>query len=197
MAEKDYDALWSAAALLSIISISSIDATNAEEAWPLKPPDKTDLDWLRLAEGKMSVWELTNPLRPNSIVSELREEMEHNKLLVPVKTATIEEIPKAFLQLYNITPELTPDNNPYLVTVRKLSLLLPLVCDQSLMLQFLSFIGHFQPRFRQLLDQKDPKALLLMVYWYAKVCTSPHWWLVRRATLEGQAICIFLGRYHG
>jgi hypothetical protein len=46
------------------------------------------------------------------------------------------------------------------------------------------------------LDDKDPKALLLVVYWYAKLYRG-QWWLRHRGLIEGQAICMYLDKYHG
>jgi hypothetical protein len=45
------------------------------------------------------------------------------------------------------------------------------------------------------LEAKDHRALLLLAYWFAKVCNTSVWWLDRRATLECQAICLYLERY--
>ncbi|KAJ5677008.1 uncharacterized protein N7477_002641 [Penicillium maclennaniae] len=41
---QDRDALWAAAALLGIASVTSIEASNPREAWPLKSYDPNDLD---------------------------------------------------------------------------------------------------------------------------------------------------------
>jgi hypothetical protein len=59
---------------------------------------------------------------------------------------------------------------------------------------FLSFIGHMDPKYKALLHQKDPKALLLLSWWYGKMCQYNVWWQSRRMVLEGQAICLYLER---
>ena len=43
---SERDALWAVAALLGVLSFAQIDATTYEEAWPLKAPSYSDLDWL-------------------------------------------------------------------------------------------------------------------------------------------------------
>jgi len=63
---------------------------------------------------------------------------------------------------------------------------------------FLTFIGTISPEYMRLLEEKDPRALLLMAYSYAEVSQFGIWWLSRRAILEGEAICIYLKRLdHG
>ena len=54
-----------------------------------------------------------------------------------------------------------------------------------------------EPEFRQLLHKKDPKALLLLVWWYGKMAEYDVWWMGRRMKLEGQSICMYLERNHG
>jgi hypothetical protein len=52
-----------------------------------------------------------------------------------------------------------------------------------------------QPHFKGLLERKDPRALLLLAYWYAKVSGSL-WWMTRLAKLECQATCLYLERHY-
>src|ERR1700709_114010 len=63
---EDRDPLWATAALLGIIAFSSIEASTPEAAWPLKPPEPSDLEWISMSEHKMAVWEVTQPLRVGS-----------------------------------------------------------------------------------------------------------------------------------
>ncbi|KAB8222412.1 hypothetical protein BDV33DRAFT_189620 [Aspergillus novoparasiticus] len=71
---EDRDPLWMTSTLLGIISTSSIPCLTPEEAWPLKSSDTSDLEWLRMAEGKMAVWRLVDPLRPNSLFRYMADE---------------------------------------------------------------------------------------------------------------------------
>ncbi|KJK65818.1 GAL4-like ZnII2Cys6 or C6 zinc binuclear cluster DNA-binding domain protein [Aspergillus parasiticus SU-1] len=86
---EDRDPLWMTSTLLGIISTSSIPCLTPEEAWPLKSSDTSDLEWLRMAEGKMAVWRLVDPLRPNSLFRYMADEytqiatLQYNSVLVP------------------------------------------------------------------------------------------------------------------
>ncbi len=56
---EEQAALLTTAALLGTIAFCHIEARTSEEAWPLKPPSSSDLDWLRMSDGKKEVWKLT------------------------------------------------------------------------------------------------------------------------------------------
>jgi hypothetical protein len=49
---SERDALWACAGLLGALSFSSIQAKTPEEAWPLKPSSPSDLEWLKMSEGR-------------------------------------------------------------------------------------------------------------------------------------------------
>lgn len=56
-------------------------------------------------------------------------------------------------------------------------------------------MSHMDDEFKTLLRGRDPRALLLVAYFYAKVWRST-WWMERRAVLECEAICLYLERNH-
>jgi hypothetical protein len=192
---QDRDALWASAALLGVIAFSSIEASKPEEAWPLGHPEPSDLDWLRMSDGKAAIWNITNPLRPDSVFYTLADEYKSDYLFSAAPRYGTDGIPSKFIKLYGLDNSSTADNNPYYTAVHTLARLLRIECDQSTIARFLSFIAHMKLDFRTLLEQKDPRALLLLAYWYAKVCHSL-WWIARRAMLECQATCLYLERYH-
>lgn len=70
-------------------------------------------------------------------------------------------------------------------------------CFITVLLGFRSFVGAMSANFEYDLKHKNPAALLVLLHWYAKLNPIPVWWLKARTTLEGQAICIYLARYHG
>ncbi|KAK9483512.1 hypothetical protein V1527DRAFT_498343 [Lipomyces starkeyi] len=163
---SDRDALSATAALLGVIAFSCLETSTPEEAWPLKTPAHSDLQWLKMVEGKNTIWKVADPLRLNSSVFRA---LDHD-LSFPASTSSgIENIPSAFIQIY----------------VSKIPPLLHIECVQSIIPRFLSM----------LLEQKDSRALVLLAYWYAKVCHL-QWWIARRALLEYQAICLYMEKHH-
>jgi hypothetical protein len=191
--ESDRDPLWIAAAMLGITAFAWIDATSPEEAWPLADPKSSDLDWIRMSELKPAVWDLTNPLRPSSAFSGLHK--NYANLGRDKFAGQVEDVPLAFAELFNIDEYSTVENNPYHAAVVGLAPLLQVHCQRPNILLFLSFISHLYGGFKKLLEAKDPRALLLLAYWFAKVCRSV-WWIERRSIMEGQAICLYLEAHH-
>lgn len=194
------DPLWACAALLGAITIASIEATCAEEAWPLAPPAPADLDWLRMSDGKKEVWRLVNPLREDSVWKEALA-YDHHTQPEPVQ-GPIPELEMLYPYLtriydYNpLAPAQEDKDDPYHTAASILTRLLEFDCNHANIMYYLSFLGHMDPRYRRLLHNKDPKALLLLVWWYGKMCQYNAWWMSRRMRLEGQAICLYLEKHH-
>ena len=190
---EDRDPLWATAASLGVVALSSIEASIPEDAWPLKKSDASDLEWLRMSEGKMAVWNLTNPLRPGGRFRALSE--EYAEWFLPIPCKGIDGVPAALLRLCDLDLSSTAENSPYFAAVHTLAQLQNLPSDQITMPRVLNFVGHMQPSFRSLLQEKDPIALLLLALWYTKARRSL-WYFEHRATVECQAICKYLQRYH-
>ncbi|KAF7896642.1 uncharacterized protein EAF01_009045 [Botrytis porri] len=197
IANHDKDALWATAALLGIVAVSSIEASSPSEAWPLTSSAETDtdLDWLRMSESKTVIFELTNPMRKESIFHILSIEY-NNAHYKRDGNLDFSSLPIHFIKLFDLHEHSTVLNNPYYLTLISLQRILNIECNRSAMLSFLGVLTSMSPEYKILLKMKDPKALLLLSYWYAKVWRMV-WWVERRAVLECQAICIYLDRYHG
>ena len=184
------DALWGAAAMLGCISFQSVDATTPQEAWPLKPPSAYDLDWLKISDGKKAVWKMADPLRHDSVFAPLK--FEHATHYLP-DDGNFEDLPAGFIELF----ELEDQSSPYYDTALSLARILDIDCNRRTVLYFMSFIGHVNAGFKKLLELKEKRALLMMAYWYAKMCYYDMWWTVQRVVLECQATCIYLETYYG
>jgi hypothetical protein len=189
------DALWATAALIGATAWSTIEASKPEEAWPLSPPDPSDLEWIHMSESKTAIWELTQPLRPGSIFAGLAVEYKKGYLDATKPPPRIDDIPRDFVKLYNLTEYSNADNDPYYSAVGHLALLLHLPCTRDHIGSFITWIAHLKPAFKSLLENKDARAMLLLAYWFMKI-SGIVWSLERRSKLECQAICIYLKRYH-
>lgn len=189
----DRDPLWAAAAMLGVISFSSVDATVPQDAWPLNSAKSTHLDWLNISKGKMAVWDLVDPLRPESIFNVLRE--DYLQLFRPLPELNVGDIPAPLAKLCDLDEMSSPDNNPYWAAVQALLCVLDSPSDVKSVTHSLKFVGHMTDQFKHLLAGKDPVALLLMALWYSQV-RGTVWWLDQRATVEGQAICFYLQTFH-
>ena len=192
---SDRDALWTTAILLGSITFAQIEACQPEEAWPLAPSKPSDLAWLNISDTKVAIWNIANPLRPDSAFHDLTDEYNKEYLGPAAIRSGIEGIPPGFLQLYSLDTLSTADNNAYFSAVHSIASLLRIEGDRLNTTRYLSFISHLKPDFKRLVELKDPRALLLLAYWFAEGCHLS-WWIERRARMECQATCLYLERYY-
>ncbi|ETN43810.1 uncharacterized protein HMPREF1541_11134 [Cyphellophora europaea CBS 101466] len=184
MNSDERDALWGSAVMLGCIAFFCIEGETPQEVWPLKPPGPLDLDWLKISDGKKEVWRVANPLRPDSCFSSLADEQ------VAMVASALGEAPimEGFKELW--------DMHPYKRAAGVIGELMSLEVTRRTFLHFLTFIAYVEGDFGRALGQRDPKALLLLGMWYAKVARYKQWWPLRRAVLEGQAIALYLEQNH-
>ncbi|MCJ1447225.1 MAG: hypothetical protein MMC23_007736 [Stictis urceolatum] len=192
---SDKDALWATAAILGAIAFSCLETSGPEEAWPLKPRDTSDLDWLKMSDGKKAVFKLAEPLRPDSVFRSMHTQRWDE--IVPSSTLGPEfkSLPPEFMDIYELE-RIPAEQNPYFSAISLLAQLMTIECNHKTILKFLSFIGQLDPALRMLFEEKEPRALLLLAWWFAKLCQYHQWWIWRRSIMECQAICIYLDRFH-
>lgn len=189
---RERDALWAAAALLGGLAFANIEARTYEEAWPLKAPSESDLDWFRMTDGKRAVWKLIEPMRENSVIHEAWQQVDSLRLS---SEPTLSSCP-IFNELYGLIDGTSGEHSPCRNAASVLMPLLAIECNHSNIAKFLCFVGHTEPEYKQLLGEKDPLALLILAYWYGKMCQYKQWWIQPRAVLECQAICVYLEKHH-
>ena len=188
-------AIWGTSMILGALAFCHLDARTPEEAWPLAPASDLDLNWLRLSEGKtiMMIMKLAAPLLTQAVMDTYH--------LPLIGDMDLRALPIEMVQLCNLCPEEeavdegsseSESCNTYFQAAALLARILRSNDHLSNLQTFWTFTMHMQPDFRRKLEEKDPPALLILAYWYAKVCQSRHWWLLRRARLEGLAICGYL-----
>jgi hypothetical protein len=195
---SDRCALWTTAVLLSQMAFFSVETHDPEKSWPLTCHTPPQFEWLNLQQGLRVMWKLASPDSPGGIFHELLKLPQHaylsSKMDVPDEPG-IEGIPASIVALCELTPSSNSQNNPYHMAARILASLIQLECTNSTILRFLAFTCSMQPQFKELLVRKDARAMLLLMYWYAKVCDA-RWWIQGRARLECKSIRIYLERYH-
>ncbi|KAL4868390.1 hypothetical protein BDV12DRAFT_209219 [Aspergillus spectabilis] len=164
---------WGTAAALVILTFSYPDACTAEQAWPLNPSDSLDLDWLRMNEGKMSLWHMLNPLCPDSLFHVMAAIFA--QMNSPLLEAGIDGIPSALAALCNLNNSSTAQTNPDFHAAHAVFILLG------------------QPDSEVTTGQTDlfMRTLLLLRLWYRKAGRSI-WWIEFRARLECPSICLYL-----
>ena len=198
-------ALLTTAAMLGVLTFYHMEATTPEEAWPLSPPTQSDLTWLKMSNGKKEVFKLTqqSKFEPTPLFRQLSEVYTTGLLPTssdfrPSKADAC--TPPELSRLYNLseaTPNTDESCDPLQWAAGRLALVLAADgAPHAVVLGFVLLISAMRPDFKQLLEHKDPRALLLLAWWYAKINQTGLWWLSRRSHLEGMAICLYLERQY-
>lgn len=193
---NDKDAIWATCALLKGTYLGRIHTASPEECWPMKSDAPMPLDWIQLQDGVHTIWRLVHPLRPESDFHGLATAVI-GRLWKP-KTPMIRphNIPPQMVELFELDGSLPELNNPYYLPVHNIASQLELKCSSESIFLFFEFSGQLSAEFKCLLCCKDPRALLLLAYWYATVCCAGPWFIRRRATVECKSICMYLERNH-
>ncbi|PLB51066.1 hypothetical protein P170DRAFT_355834 [Aspergillus steynii IBT 23096] len=189
---NDKDPIWGTAAALVILTFSSSDAHTAEQAWPLKSSD-SDLNWVRMSQGKMSLWPMVNPLRPDSLFCVMAATFA--QMFSPLPEEGIDGIPRALAAVCGLEDSSTAEINPYFDAAHAVAQILDLPESEVTTGPTQFFMWSIRGPFEVLLRKKDPTALLLLYLWYRKAGRSI-WWIELRARVECPSICLYLRRYH-
>lgn len=190
---QDRDAIWGAAAALGAITFSSSDASDLEDSWPLRPSQPSDLDWMRLGDGKMALWQKCDPLRPDSLFSPMAIVFAH--IHAPLQASGIYDVPTVLAQLCSLDEFSTAESNPFFTVAHTISQLYRLPDEQITTGRAFSLWRQMSPSYKSLLQDKDPVALLLLYLWYCRAYRAV-WWIELRARVECPAIRVYLQRYH-
>ncbi|KAF2730759.1 hypothetical protein EJ04DRAFT_402405, partial [Polyplosphaeria fusca] len=192
---SERDSLWATAALFGCTAFAYVENSDSEMAWPLKPSDPHDLDWLKISEGKKAVWDLVDPTRPESIFHVVVH--EHATLSVPkwVEENDISWLPENMRHVFGIGPDSNVQNNVYHLPALIISRLQSMQPDHDNVLNFLYFMGSMTPEYRNMVEMKDPRALLLLRWWFKRLEYGDIWWLKNRARVEGAAVQLYLERW--
>lgn len=194
---SEKDAIWAAATLLGTSTLAGVDALSPEEAWPLRKSSGSDLDWLRMYDGKREIWRIADPTRPDCCLRLLCQEIEMVCQNMLMTEPGLKRLPVELCRLLGLHGHADLVSNPYRFPANILNNLMAMKSSETSILPFLSFITLMQADFRQLVVDKDPYALFLLAYWFAEFSQHHAWFVWRRSVLECQAICLYLARHHG
>lgn len=164
--EEFKDVCWATAATLGILTFAStdVDATTSKQPWPLGPEDSSDLEWLRLGAGKMRLWQLLSPLRPQSVFKPMTHVLA--RISEPLPAHGADGVPPDLAELCGMDETLTVDSNAYHNIAHGLAQLQKVQGLQDGYGAALRVSGHMSGAFEALLRQRDPMALVLLCMWY-------------------------------
>ena len=157
---KDMDTIWGTVAALAILTFSFPDAHTPEGSWPLKPSSPLDLEWLRMSKGKMSLWRITNPLRPDRLFRVMAGTFA--QMNSPLPKEGLDGVPMALAIVCHLEHSSTAENNPYFNAAHAVSQIQDLPDNQVTVGQTELFTRSIYGPFESLLREKDPVTLLLL-----------------------------------
>ncbi|OAX85614.1 hypothetical protein ACJ72_00028 [Emergomyces africanus] len=181
------DGLMSTCMLLGVPAFSA-EEYKPENSW-LFSSDPKALNWLLLQSGLKYLLKFTGPYLPQSIWYQVF--MESNDPIFENHRPGAEGLHPGLAELCNIDETTTEESNPYQWPLRMLSPLLDLEPSKNFT-KITAFMGRLLPKFTSLLQRKDPRAVLILGYWLAKMCQENHWWMHPRVHAECVAVCMFL-----
>lgn len=190
---KDKDPIWGTTAALALLAFSSPYASTPEESWPLKSSGHSDFDWLHMSKGKLALWHILDPLRPDSLFRVMAA--TYALMYSPLPEMGVVGIPRALAAACHITDSSTAENNTYFHAAHAVSRILNLPDRELTTGPTQLFTRSIHGPFENLLRNRDPVALLLLYLWYRKAGGSI-WWIGMRARVECPSICSYLRRYH-
>jgi hypothetical protein len=82
-----------------------VEGSTPEEAWPLKSPEHSDLEWLKMCEAKKTVWKFADPLGYDSVFHAVTDELR--AMVIPTSFG-IEGIPSAFIPFFSFMSHMQP-----------------------------------------------------------------------------------------
>jgi hypothetical protein len=193
------DALLLTSMLLNMLAWSLVEDDDPTKSWVFSSDDDR-LGWLVLIMGFKPLLMATASYREPSV-------------LMPIFLASDDEGRSFSRQLFGI--DLVPEHRKRLATVGSASqggsqcrnysgqLLVPITLLSALhrmaarkedLFKFLQFVGSLEPDFRQLLFERDERALWVFGFWLGLMRQFDHWWCIRRTVRDSEAIRMFLLR---
>jgi hypothetical protein len=191
------DAIWATGIVIGAASFWFVNSNHIEEVWPLKPDEPDDLGWLRLGEGKKTLWKIAEPTRANSMFRDIlkfKNAYCHTEPDWARKPDATMSIPLRVKQIFNITPSSTTKNNVYLLPLLIVSRLQDTRLIHDNAIDFLLLMIFITPELISLLESKDTRAVFIIGWWFTLMSDGDLWWAVSRAKIEGRAVKVWLER---
>lgn len=187
--EINKDSLWGTAAALAMLSFASATSQSQED---LSISHVVALEWLYMDEGKMSLWQLVNPLRPESIFSVMVE--TYAQMNYPFPTRGVGTMSKRLAAMCALDGNSTSMTNSYFFAAHAVWDILALHNTEITVGHTERFAHSICGRFRILFLAMDPIALVLLCLWLRKAGCSI-WWIQCRADLECPLIYAYLDQH--
>lgn len=191
--EHDFDGTITAT-FLSIIFTFALDDDIPQDSFVVDAPEKLmhAVNPLAATGGFRVLRDVLGDRMMDSIWRTVLRDSDDENGTFSTDSPGIAGLPAAFVDLCELGESSTSINNKYHTIVRLLTPLLRLELRIHNFTKLISFSGRTWPHFKPLLFRKDPRALLLISYWFALMRQVDQWWIATRAKTECFAIVNYL-----
>lgn len=189
ISRENMDVLLTTCMLVSMFSFSA-PSIRPRDSWVFST-DPGALNWLLIQGGLSCLIDCTQPWMDESIwrdpflISSTYELYDDHR---PGR----EDLDPDLADLCDVSDATTEETNPYHWPLRMLSPMLRLPLAKVEANRVSSFMGRLPPAYLRLVQAKEPRALLLLAYWLAIMCSVHDWWIDARVRSECRAICMYL-----
>ncbi|CAH0051785.1 unnamed protein product [Clonostachys solani] len=192
----EHDALWATSVLLGAASFAYLGTHDPKKTWPFRDPDPSDLSWIKMGDGKKAVGETIGPVQDGTAFQKYRTHIFTESLPRGDAPIPLDVFPQCLYTLFDQFPSTDSEVDVYYRPASILAQILPHPFIPGKLGRFISFTIGMEDSYKDLLAQKDPRALLLLVWYYAKLVECKLWWMRQRAIIEGMSICLYLESKH-
>lgn len=195
--KSDMDVLLSTCLLVGSFSftLDRNDEDNPSFSWVFNN-DPSALSWLSVQGGLWSLIRVVSPWLGDSAWWSAFDASSGYQATEKYYTGRV-GLHAGLADLCGIDETTTEETNALYWPLRMLSPLLATSISESrdYVARATNFMGRLLPEYLALLQEREPRALLLLAYWLAVLGPVKEWWIERRARAECRAICMFLERY--
>ena len=168
---NDADAMLATATLINGVAFALVDPHPRPQVLSLTSRS-CDLSWLYVQKGISTVYQALPFIRCESALKRFFDDMgEDDDIQKPTSSDNVSQ----FQRLADLCVTTDLEKNLYHDTLQILATLLQLECFPDTILMHLGFIGSMSNDFIDLLRIRDHRALLIMSYWYANICSFDCW----------------------
>lgn len=199
LTSSERDAIWLTAVMLGCTALAHTDVVDPEQCWPLNDPSPMDLYWLKLSTGKKEAWAIADLSRPDSSLRRLFYNIATDDFFIRTSDQeAFKALPPEMVELCNLNSSSTPEHNPYHAPAACLGRLVSTKSCQDNMLKYFTFIVRMTPDFQRLLEIRDPRAVLLMLWYQTLLGAGQHaqWYTKKRTVVEAEAMIYYLELHH-
>jgi hypothetical protein len=152
-----------------------------------------------MSEGKKEIWKDGKAFLQESDFRTLALEQQgsYQAPLTYGSKEGMQTLPYEFLEYFDLLDGADLIGNPYYAAVHTFAHTWNLTSVMDVLMNWIFYITNMETRYKTLLEGKDPRALLLLAYWHKKTYETGHWYILRRASVECEAICLYLEREYG